>query len=193
MTTTSEFIEGPELDKIIVQNCDKYRKSFISIVEKSGVGDADVEEFLKDRWWGKLSPPTKKIMGFFIPKFRSWNWAGFFFNVYWLIYRKQRLGWLFLVFIFLSQLSIHWDQDLDNLIYIPFLVAFVCGGKGDSIIMLSALKTYAKKTPLDDRNPRSIIGPIIAIIVTIVCFVIYGVLLNKGIIPPLEASSLASQ
>jgi len=120
-----------------------------------------------------------------MPKFRSWNWAGFFFNVYWLIYRKQRLGWLFLVFIFLSQLSIHWDQDLDNLIFIPFLVAFVCGGKGDSIIMLSALKTYAKKTPLDDRNPRSIIGPIIAIIVTIVCFVIYGVLLNKGIIPPL--------
>ena len=98
MTTISEFIEGPELDKIIVHNCDKYRKSFISIVEKSGVGDADVEEFLKDRWWGKLSPPTKKIMGFFIPKFRSWNWAGFFFNVYWLIYRKQRLGWLFLVF-----------------------------------------------------------------------------------------------
>lgn len=93
MTTTSEFIEGPKLDKIIVHNCDKYRKSFISIVEKSGVGDADVEEFLKDRWWGKLSPPTKKIMGFFIPKFRSWNWAGFFFNVYWLIYRKQRLGW----------------------------------------------------------------------------------------------------
>jgi|GEM_PF-3511202 hypothetical protein len=98
MTTISEFIEGPELDKIIVHNCDKYRKSFISIVEKSGVGDTDVEEFLKDRWWGKLSPPTKKIMGFFIPKFRSWNWAGFFFNVYWLIYRKQRLGWLFLVF-----------------------------------------------------------------------------------------------
>ena len=49
MTTTSEFIEGPELDKIIVHNCDKYRKSFISIVEKSGVGNADVEEFLKDR------------------------------------------------------------------------------------------------------------------------------------------------
>ena len=65
MTTTSEFIEGPELDKIIVHNCDKYRKSFISIVQKSGVGDVDVEQFLKDRRW-MPSPPTKKIIGFFL-------------------------------------------------------------------------------------------------------------------------------
>ena len=193
MTTTSEFIEGPELDKIIVHNCDKYRKSFISIVEKSGVGDVDVEEFLKDRWWGKLSPPTKKIMGFFIPKFQSWNWAGFFFNVYWLIYRKQRLGWLFLVFSLLCLLPEHWDPGLDNLSVIPFVAAVVCGGKGDSFIMVNALKMYAKKTPLDDRDPRSIRGPIIAIILTIVYFVIYGVLLNEGIIPPLETSSPASQ
>ena len=69
MTTISEFIEGPELDNILVHNCDKYRKSFISIVEKSGVGDTDVEEFLKDRWWGKLSPPTKKLWVFLFRNF----------------------------------------------------------------------------------------------------------------------------
>ena len=78
MTTTSEFIEGPELDKIIVHNCDKYRKSFISIVEKSGVGDTDVEEFLKDRWWGKLSPPTKKNYGFFYSQISKLELGRFF-------------------------------------------------------------------------------------------------------------------
>ena len=78
MTTISEFIEGPELDKIIVHNCDKYRKSFISIVEKSGVGDTDVEEFLKDRWWGKLSPPTKKNYGFFYAEISKLELGRFF-------------------------------------------------------------------------------------------------------------------
>ena len=188
MTTISEFIEGPELDKILVHNCDKYRKSFIRIVEKSGVGDADVEEFLKDSWL-KPSPSAKKIMGFLLPKFRSWNWAGFFFNVYWAIYRKQGIGWFFLVFSLLCFLPEHWDPGLSKFSAIPFICAIVLGGKGDSFILLSALRTYAKKTPLDGRKARSIIRPIIAIILTFVYFVVYAILLNKGIIPPLQQGS----
>ena len=58
-----ENIDWTKREEKLIQLCDKYRKKFISIVEKSGVGESDVEEFLKDSWL-KPSPSAKKIMGF---------------------------------------------------------------------------------------------------------------------------------
>ena len=60
MTTISEFIEGTDLDEIIVFNCPKYREKFSKIVEKADVGDTDLEEFLQDSWL-KPSPIAKKL------------------------------------------------------------------------------------------------------------------------------------
>ena len=156
---------------------------FVSkIVEKSCVGDADVEEFLKDSWV-KPSPTAKIIMGYPFLKLISWNWAGFFFNSYWAIYRKEKLGWFFLLGSLLSLLPEHFYPEMDQIGFIPFIVAIVLGAQGDCFILRNALRTFAKKTSLADIKPRSIIGVIVAILLTITYFLIYGFLINKGIIP----------
>ena len=182
MTTISEFIDGAALEEIIVFNCPKYREKFSKIVEKSGVGDTNLEEFLQDRWW-KPSPTAKKIMGYPFPKFRTWNWAGFFFNSYWAIYRKQKFGWVVLIVSLLVISYEPYASESSQLVYLPYIMVIWFGGVGNSMILRSALKTYANKTSPTDRNPRSIIGVIVAILLTIVYLGIYGFLMNKGIIP----------
>ena len=182
MATISEFIAGVAFEEIIVFNCPKYRKKLSKIVEKAGVGDSDIEEFLQDSW-SKPSPTAKKIMGYPSPKLRSWNWAGFFFNSYWAIYRKENAGWFFLVLSLLSVLPEHFNPDFNLIGVVPFIGAIVFGGQGDSMILRHALRTYANKSSPIDRKPRSIIGVIVAIFLTIGYLGIYGFLINEGIIP----------
>ena len=182
MTTISEFIEGTALEEIIVFNCPKYREKFSKIVEKAGVGDSDLEEFLQDSW-SKPSPTAKQILGYPYPKLRSWNWAGFFFNSYWAIYRKEKVGWVFLILSLISVLPEHYNPEFDLIGFIPIIGAIVFGGQGDSMILRSSLRTYANRTSLEDRNPRSIIGVIVAILLTIAYMLTYGFLINEGIIP----------
>ena len=68
---------------------------------------------------------------------------------------------------------------------LPIVLCVFFGMYGNGLILRNALKTYANKTSPTDRNPRSIIGVIVAILLTIAYWLIYGVLINEGIIPPL--------
>jgi len=78
MTTFSEFVSGPEFEKMIgSKKYPKYKIKFSKIIEKAGVGDSD----LTDR------VALKKLYST-----RSWNWFGFFFSVYWGVFLQNKNG-----------------------------------------------------------------------------------------------------
>ena len=83
MTTFSEFVSSPELEKMIGdKKYPKYKIKFSNIIKKANIGDSDITDTVA----------INKLQAT-----RSWNWFGFLFNLYWAIFCKIKLGWMFFV------------------------------------------------------------------------------------------------
>ncbi len=79
MVTFNQFVQGDQLEETIVSNCPAYRKKFLKIIEKAGVGDNDIED----------KNALQKIRSTI-----SWGWVAAIFSSFWAIYRKEKiLGW----------------------------------------------------------------------------------------------------
>ena len=153
MTTISEFVDSTALDETIVTNCPKYREKFLKIVEKSGVGESDIED----------TEAVKKI-----EKTTSWNWCAFFFSSYWAIYRKEKFGWISLVIgLLLIPLSILVPVLDKPLTAYPYILTIIFGMFGNSYVFRNALKIYPKTTSTVDRAQVSKNGLMISLGVTI--------------------------
>ena len=171
MTTISEFVDSTALDETIVSNCSKYREKFIKIVNKSGVGGSDTKD----------KQAINKIIST-----QSWNWAAFFFNTHWAIYRKEKLlGWLLFIATWLNAISAIYISvpALDTLGNIfAWVVAVFCGMYGNSFVFRNSLQTYENTTSSKDREQRSPTGLAVAIGIDLAIIGIIGFLMSEEII-----------
>jgi hypothetical protein len=157
MPTVSEFIASPAMEETIVTNCPKYRGKFSTIIEKAGVQESDTKD----------AQAIKKISST-----RSWNWAAFLFNYFWLIYRKENLiGWgsLIVVWFFAILSSVFFlNAALDSISSILPIIAMVfIGIYGNSYILINAMKAHENTIASGDRNQRSPKALVLAIFVVL--------------------------
>ena len=94
MTTFSEFVSSPELEKMIGdKKYPKYKIKFSKIIKKAGIGDSDITD--------------QKASAKLITGFSSWNWYGFFFGPFWAVFCKMKMGW----FAFAAMLIVFLIED----------------------------------------------------------------------------------
>ena len=148
-----EFIESENLEQAIISNSHKFRDKFRKIVDKTNVGELDIED----------QNAIRKI-----EKTVSWNWYAFFFNSFWAIYRKEKLGWITLVIgMLLGPLALIFPIIDKITTPYPYILMIIFGMYGNSYVLRNALKIFPQTTSAVDRAQISKNGLLIAITLTI--------------------------
>ena len=158
MVTFNQFVQGDQLEETIVSNCPAYRKKFLKIIEKAGVGDNDIED----------KNALQKIRSTI-----SWGWVAAIFSSFWAIYRKEKiLGWGTISLAVILGLLSFFSDTIDKMsIALPWGLTVVIGMYGNSYVLHNCVKTYVETTSEKDRQQRSIIQLFVAVMLLILFLV----------------------
>jgi len=154
LVTFNQFVQGDQLEETIVSNCPAYRKKFLKIIEKAGVGDNDIED----------KNALKKIRST-----TSWGWVAAIFSSFWAIYRKEKiLGWGTLsLSVILGFLSLYSDTIDKISIGFTWGILILVGMYGNSYVLHNCVKTYVETSSKIDRQQRSKIQLFAAVMLVI--------------------------
>lgn len=161
--TYREFLDSEYFEHVMVNNIDGYRRKFSKIIEKAGIEDcelADKEALSK------------------IGSITTFNWAAFFFTMYWAAYRRLKEGWILLVVVsVVSSVTPYFTDQVFHYQMLPLLLAMVISGQyGNSWLLRGCVERINKTKSLGARKAISNLALVTMICISFICaFIVSGI------------------